>query len=294
MTLQLTLMILPAFGASVQMAEIGKRLFFDPRLSADQKISCASCHRPELAFTNGERIGTGVFQRKGDRNVPTLLNREQDQLQFWDGRAKNLSVQALAVLSHPSEMGGDLNGLQKRISSDHFYQQDFAQVQKPKIEIPEIVEALVAYMQTLKAPEAPWDRFKKGESKAITLAAQRGSDLFFKKFKCVSCHSGQNFTDNQLRVRCYPHVGNLNVPTGPRFKTPTLRNLKYTAPYMHNGSLKTLRETVQFYTPSQALMANGQPLPNAAPMTISPTERDDLVAFLLSLSADRPFVESKQ
>lgn len=271
--------------------ELGKKLFFDTRLSADNKVSCATCHKPELAFTNGAATAKGVFHKVGDRNVPTLLNRAGTKAQFWDSRAGSLEQQIFAVMANPAEMGNDIEGALKRINGDQKYQSAFKAVFSAPADLHNLAEAIAAYERTIAAPEAPYDRFIKGDHKAIPEAAILGSELFFNRFKCASCHSGPNFSDEKLNVRCYPFVANLDAVPGKKFKTPTLRNLLYTGPYMHNGSLKTLEDAVDFYTPSVHLDAKGKPVPGSGPVFISPEDRANLVAFLKSLSAEKPFVE---
>jgi cytochrome c peroxidase len=281
----------PAFGLT--QAELGKRLFFDKRLSADRSVSCATCHIPEKAFTNGRRLAIGAFHRTGDRNVPTLLNRHGTGPQFWDMRAPSLEAQALAVLANAKEMGDDLAGAVARINSDANYRRDFERLFGGTANPQNVASALAAFQRTLRAPEAPYDRFVKGDKNALSAAAKHGRELFFGKFNCVSCHSGPNFSDEKLNVRCYPFVANLEAVVGPRFKTPTLRNLSFTGPYMHNGALKTLEETIDFYNPSIQLNAQGKPVPNGHAVYVNESDKKNLVAFLKSLSAKKPFEEIK-
>ncbi len=273
--------------------ELGKKLFFDTRLSKDQKVSCATCHRPELAFTNGTALAKGAFHKTGDRNVPTLLNRAGTGPQFWDMRARTLEDQVLHVMANPLEMGNDIEGALQRLNRDPKYRRAFQTLYGAPATVHTLAVAIAAYERTIKAPEAPYDRFLKGDHKALSAEARLGRELFFNKFKCASCHSGDNFSDEKLNVRCYPFVPNLEAVAGPKFKTPTLRNLLYTGPYMHNGSLKTLEETIDFYTPSVHLDARGKPASGGGPIFVKPDERAHLVAFLKSLSSDRPFVERK-
>ncbi len=278
-----------AFGMTAE--ELGKKLFFEPRLSKDQRVSCATCHRPELAFTNGTALARGAFHQKGDRNVPTLLNRAGTGPQLWDMRARSLEDQIIHVMANPLEMGNDIDGALKRVNGDKKYREAFRTLYGQPATIHNLAAAIAAYERTLKAPEAPYDRFLKGDRNALSADAQTGRHLFFNKFKCASCHSGDNFSDEKLNVRCYPFVANLDAVLGPKFKTPTLRNLKFTGPYMHNGALKTLEETVDFYTPSVHLDARGKPLRGLGPIVVTPAERAQLVAFLKSLSSERPFEE---
>lgn len=279
--------------------ELGKKLFFDNRLSKGNQMSCATCHRPEKAFTNGETTARGVHGEFGERNVPTLVNRYLGTIQFWDGRAASLEDQVAVVVTSAVEMGADLNEVLSKFRADPDYPAQFRRAfGEEGIDARKIARALAAYERTLRTVDAPYDRFKKGDKGALTAGQRRGMNLFFKEFKCGVCHSGANFTDEALRPRCYPATNNLAefrpipVDKDKWIKTPTLRNLKYTAPYLHNGVLTKLEQVVDFYSPSfQA--AGPEKLPDArAPVVrISPRQRKDLVDFLLSLSADRPYVE---
>lgn len=283
----------PRAGA-MNAADLGKRLFFDRKLSADQSVSCASCHKPERSFTNGASVAVGAFGRIGDRNVPTLLNRKGTHGQFWDMRAASLEDQAIQVLSNPSEMGGDLTGLIARLKADPEYPRSFRAVFGRDLDLAGVSSALAAYERTLSSGyDSPYDRYMRGDVAALTESQIRGKHLFFEKFKCVSCHSGPNFTDEQLKVRCYPATTNIVATPLLRFKTPTLRNLIYTAPYMHNGALNTLEEAIDFYNPSLHLNANGKPEPGSPAVHINEQEKKDLVAFLKSLSSEKPFVEKR-
>lgn len=290
----------PAETVSSSMIQLGKKLFFDPRLSADGKISCASCHRPEKAFTNGQRVAAGVFGKTGDRNVPTLITRAGTKMQFWDGRAPSLEAQALIVLSSPHEMGSDPSAVAEKLASDKEYaaqfQTAFGHAPTPQA----IARALAAFQRTLESGETPYDRFLAGDKTALDESQLRGLNLFNKKFGCVSCHSGPNFSDERLRPRCYPATNNLfqltpiKIHSDRLVKTPTLRNLIYTAPYMHNGRLETLEEVVRFYTPSFQVKKDGLPAPELPVVHIEENELNDLVAFLKSLSAPKPYRETNR
>lgn len=281
-----------------RMARLGRELFFDSRLSSDGKLSCASCHKPELAFTNGERVATGVHGRKGDRNVPTLLNRAGTLKQFWDMRADSLEHQVGLVLSAENEMGAvNLDEVAERIEAVPGYQESFKDVFGEKPTPKNLAMALAAFERTLHSGEAPYDRYVAGDVGALSADAIHGKDLFFKKFRCDSCHSGPNFADEKLRVRCYPSTSNITDFIKPNshknimVKTPTLRNLIYTAPYMHTGALSTLEEVVEFYSPSFRINAAGEPDPSLPIVKVTAAEKRQLVAFLKSLSAPKPFVE---
>jgi cytochrome c peroxidase len=289
-TAAISFFIPSTFSVSTSKAMLGEKLFHDPILSRDQTISCASCHKPELAFTNGMPFAIGIHGARGDRNVPTLVNRAGTQAQFWDMRASSLREQIEKVLSDENEMGSDLNELVARLRAHTGYAKLFHDVYGRAPDLDSISESLIAFEETIQAGEAPYDRFVKGDVHALTPMQKYGRQLFFDKFKCASCHSGANFSDEKLNVRCYPLANGLPVVPKLKFKTPTLRNLIYTAPYMHSGALTTLEETIDFYTPSQALAEDGSPHNGEPPMHISAREKKALVEFLKSLSAPVPFV----
>lgn len=287
------LVLAPMGAAAWTNEELGKKLFFDKRLSSDGKVSCATCHKPELAFTNGKAVAEGVLRKIGDRNVPTLLNRNGTHGQFWDMRADSLEQQVVQVMANPSEMGNDIEGALRRLNSDAHYAQAFRELFNQPATLDNLALAIAAYERTLKAPESPYDRYVHGDTSALSPEAVTGKNLFFNKFKCASCHKGENFSDEKLNVRCYPFVPNMEAAPSKKFKTPTLRNLVFTAPYMHTGALKTLEDAVDFYTPSIHLDARGKPDPDSPPMFVSREDKKALVAFLKSLSAAQPFVESR-
>lgn len=277
---------------------LGKELFYDTILSADRKQSCASCHTPHLSFTNGAQFASGHKGALTDRNVPTLINRDGTKNQAWDMRAHSLEEQTRNVLTTPAEMGfSDMNDVVAQLNSDDRYRTRFQKVYGRPADSENITRALASYVRTIHSGESPYDRFLKGDESALSAEAKRGLDAF-KRFRCDACHSGPNFSDEQKRLRCYPATNNLTdfmpqtTEESKKFKTPTLRNLVYTAPYMHNGSLKTLEEVVEFYTPSFQVGADGLIDKSREIVAITEQEKRDLVAFLKSLSAPEPFVES--
>jgi cytochrome c peroxidase len=280
-------------------AELGKKLFFDARLSAGSKMSCATCHQPARAFTNGERVARGVHGDDGERNVPTLLNRGGTGIQFWDGRAASLEDQVAVVITSSHEMGASFPEVSAALAADPEYPALFKKAfGRPDIDPRAIARALAAYERTLHAGPSAYDRYQAGDKKALTAAQMRGMNLFFQEYKCVTCHSGPNFSDEALRPRCYPATNNLNqfmpihIEKEKWVKTPTLRNLKYTAPYMHNGTLNTLEQVVDFYAPSfQASGPDRLPDTSLPVVRIDRRQRKDLVEFLKALSADTPYTE---
>jgi cytochrome c peroxidase len=272
---------------------LGKQLFFDPRLSRDQSLSCASCHDPEFAFTDGKPVSHGINDRVGRRSAPTLVNRLFSKEQFWDGRAADLEAQTKMPITDPDEMGSAADKVVQRIRRSDGYRRQFSEVfGGHEITFDQIAEAIAAFERTLLSGDAAFDRFAAGDSTAIDLAAMRGVTLFKGKAQCFRCHAGFNFTDESFR--------NVGVATGEddadlgrfevsgaaadrgAFKTPTLRDVARTAPYFHDGSASTLTEVVDYY--DRGGIQNPNLAPEIKPLHLSAREKADLVAFLESLT----------
>jgi cytochrome c peroxidase len=267
---------------------LGKQLFFEPRLSRDNDISCASCHDPKKGFSNGERFATGFKGKKGGRSAPTVINTAYNRFQFWDGRSGSLEDQALGPIQNPIEMNLTLEEAVERLNKIAGYRKQFQAVFGTAATSDGIGKAIAAYERTVLSGDAPIDHFKAGDKKALSAGAERGRKLFFGKANCSACHSGSKFTDNGFHnigigmdVK-QPDVGreaisNLKGDRGA-FKTPTLREAARTAPYMHDGSLKTLEDVVEHY--------NGGGLANPFldeelfKLGLSKEEKADLVTFL--------------
>jgi cytochrome c peroxidase len=236
---------------------LGKQLYFDGRLSRDDKVSCASCHDPAKGWSNGERFATGVDGQVGGRSAPTIINTTYQRFQFWDGRAGTLEEQALGPIQNPIEMNMTLPEVEQKLNAIPGYREQFQQVFGTEVTAEAIGKAIAAYERTVLSGNAPYDRFIAGDEKALSEAAQRGMKLFFGKGHCSACHVGPNFTDNAFHNvgvgmdQKEPDVGReaISKLEGDRggFKTPTLREIARTAPYMHDGSLKTLEDVVKHY-----------------------------------------------
>jgi cytochrome c peroxidase len=263
---------------------LGKQLYFDGRLSSDNKISCASCHDPARGFSNGEQFATGVEGKKGGRNSPTVINAVFQKFQFWDGRAKSLEDQALGPIQNPIEMNMTLEAVVEKLNDIRGYKEQFQKVFGTDVTSEGIAKAIAAYERTVLSGDAPYDHFKAGNKSALTEAAQRGMKLFFGKANCVACHAGPNFTDNGFHNIGIPgnDEGRFAVTktlgdTGA-FKTPTLREIAKSGPYMHDGSLKTLEEVIAHY------IKGGTPNPQLDeelfPLKLSADETADLITFL--------------
>ena len=272
---------------------LGKQLFFDKRLSKDGSVSCAVCHDPDQGFSNGKAVGEGVFGRQGNRNVPSIINRLFGQTQFWDGRSETLESQALGPLLNPNEMAINESLLVERLMSDMKYQKLFQEAFNATPTLKNVSQAIAAFERTLLSGTAPFDRYEwNGEKDALSASAKRGLVLFRGKARCSICHIGTNFTDEMFHNlgagegvgRKDP--GRAQVTKDPadfgKFKTPTLRNVMLTAPYMHDGSLPTLQDVIAFYD------RGGRPNSNLdkeiKSLKLTDQERADLLEFLKCLT----------
>lgn len=263
---------------------LGKQLYFDGRLSADNKVSCASCHDPAKGFSNGEQFATGVEGKKGGRNSPTVINAAYGNLQFWDGRAKSLEDQALGPIQNPIEMNLTLDAVVKKLNGIEGYKKQFQQVFGTDVTSDGIAKAIAAYERTVLSGDAPYDKFKAGDKAALSEAAQRGMKLFFGKANCSACHAGASFTDNGFHNIGVPgdDAGReaISKQLGDKgaFKTPTLREIARSGPYMHDGSMKTLEAVIEHYN------KGGTPHPQLDeelfPLKLTPEQSADLVTFL--------------
>jgi cytochrome c peroxidase len=280
---------------SAAKAELGRYLYFDRRLSADQTVSCASCHDPQFAFTDGAATSTGIGKQKGNRSAPTVINRAYSQGQFWDGRAPSLEEQAKGPMANPIEMGNTHEAIVSNLKKVAGYRPLFAKAfGSEDITIDRVAMAIATFERTVLSGNAPYDRYKRGQKSAMTGAQVRGMSVFFDKAKCDRCHEGPNFTLNMyanLGVgtdKPAPDAGRYEVTKNPRdwgaFKTPTLREIEHTAPYMHDGSLKTLEEVVEFY--DKGGIPNKNLDEQIKPLHLTAQEKSDLVAFLKALSGE--------
>jgi len=280
--------------------ELGKKLYFDPRLSLDDTISCATCHDPERAFADAKPLAVGVEGRVGRRNSPSLVNRGLGRLHFWDGRAATLEAQAVQPISDPNEMALPMTDLIARLNADASYRADFEAVFARPVSSDDVGRAIASYMRTIRSGDSPFDRFVDGATDALSPEAQAGLTIFRGKARCVFCHREPLFTDESFhntgvawRATAEPNqagsfqdVGRVEFSRNERdrgaFKAPTLREVARTAPYMHDGSLATLNDVIDFYD------GGGRQNPNLTqiirPIGLSAVEKNNLIAFLQSLS----------
>jgi cytochrome c peroxidase len=315
--------------------ELGRQLYFDKRLSADQSVSCASCHDPAQGFGAHTQFGVGIRGQEGGRNSPISFNRLVSKAQFWDGRAGTLEDQAVGPIANPIEMGNTHEACVKFLEGIDGYRVQFAAVFKEGVTIENVGRAIATFERAIVSGPTPYDldepvrqfrkayaedledyaAFKKDEpelvaryeqlvadakAKPLSESAARGRDLFFGKANCTACHSGANFTDEQYHnlgvgmAAAKPDLGRYEVTKVEKdkgaFKTPTCRNVALSAPYMHDGSQKTLEEVVEWYN------KGGHPNPwlsdKMKVLKLDDQEKADLVTFMkVGLTGEFPKIE---
>ena len=293
---QLPKMPIPAQNLQTEAkVELGRMLFFDPRLSKDNTISCASCHVPAAGFADPRQFSLGMGGQQGGRNAPTVLNTGYQTLQFWDGRAGSLEEQALGPVQNPIEMAETPPNVVKKLNAVPEYRKRFKEVFGTEVTKEGIARAVAAFERTVVSTNSAFDKYVAGDKKALSDPAQRGLALFAGKARCVSCHNGPNFTDNKFHNIGVPQVGPLKEDLGRyvvtkqdkdrgAFKTPTLRSVALTAPYMHDGVFKTLEEVIEFYNKGGESVTGKDALMNALKLT--DPEKKDLVEFLKALTGE--------
>ena len=270
---------------------LGKNLFFDPRLSGNNRVSCATCHVPNKAFADGQAFSIGVKGQKLARNTPSILNLGFQKELFWDGRAKSLEEQALMPVKSPQEMNQPIEELILELKTIGEYRESFTRAFEDGINAVNVAKALAAYERSLISKPSPYDDYLNGDKKALSVSALRGLELFEGDAGCVRCHNGPLLSDGKF-YRLGVGRGDVGraVITGKRedayrFRTPSLREVSRTAPYMHDGSKKTLYQVVEYYY--RGVPTRG---PEGLELDVEPlsdrsfTEIDDLVAFLRTLT----------
>jgi cytochrome c peroxidase len=273
---------LPAPESNPLTAEkiaLGRQLFDDPRLSRDGSIACSTCHDPALSFSDGRRLSVGINGRVGTRNVPAIINRGYGRTFFWDGRTTTLEAQVLRPIEAENEMDATVEDAAKRVGLT------------PR----EMADALASYVRSILSGNSRFDRYVNGERDALTNQEQKGLQIFRGKGRCTACHFGPTLTDERFHntgVAWRPDTGDFrdagrflvtsHEPDRGAFKTPTLRDVARTAPYMHEGGFATLEDVVAFYD------AGGRMNPNldqdVRPLHLSGDEKHALVAFLRALT----------
>ncbi|HET8733269.1 MAG TPA: cytochrome c peroxidase [Anaeromyxobacteraceae bacterium] len=285
---------------------LGRWLFFDPRLSSDGKVSCATCHQPKAGFSEQTPVSTGVEGKKGNRKAPPVLNAAFPiyPVWFWDGRAGTLAEQAKGPVVNPVEMGMTHAGVEAAVRAIRGYGRYFAEAfGDDHVDLDRIAEAIAAYEATRMSGNSAFDRWDAGDPKALDEKQKQGFRVFFGKAACNQCHLGPNLTDSRfhnLGVGWRPPAPGADPASGfadpgrarvtgrledtGAFKTPTLRDVSRRAPYMHDGSVATLRDVVLLYdrggTPNPWLA------PEMKPLHLTPGEVDALVAFLAAFDGE--------
>lgn len=286
---------------------LGKKLFFDPKLSASSQISCSSCHNPELGWSDGQEVALGNDHLQGKRNTQSLFNIAERKSFFWDGRAKTLEEQLVGPISAHNEMNMKPEKLAGKLSKVKEYKVLFKEVyQTDKITFDKIARALATFQKTLKSQPSKLDKFIKGDHKAMSDKEIYGMHLFRTKARCMNCHYGKYMTDESFHnigltyyKREYEDLGLFTITKNPndvgKFKTPSLRDLEYTAPWMHNGLMDDLHGVVSLYN-SGMQMINPTPEEKKAdpnfpvtdhlmkPLNLNEQELDAVVSFLKCVS----------
>jgi len=271
--------------------ELGKVLFFDTRLSSNQKQSCASCHNPDLGFSDGLKTSLGTMGKAVSRNTPHIYNLAWSSTLFWDGRAASLEEQALGPIAAAGEMNLPLDQLVPRLEKVSFYNLEFNKVfGKSGINLENIAKAIAAFERSIVSDNSAYDKYIAGDKAAMSPAAIRGLSLFEGKANCTNCHDGPNFTDDSFHNIGVSSVevdnGRANIAKSAElagaFKTPGLRNAIFTAPYMHDGSEASLEDVIKYYNNGGKHKESLSKL--IKPLHLNDVEVADLVAFLGALT----------
>jgi cytochrome c peroxidase len=269
---------------------LGKQLYFDTRLSADNTISCATCHDPSKGWSDDGPTSKGIKGQFGGRRAPPVSNAAYIPLQFWDGRAPSLEEQAKGPIQNPVEMGNTHEVMISTLANLSGYVEAFKKVYGDlPLTVDMIADAIATFERTVVTTDSPFDRFVKGDEKSMTKQEKQGLEVFNGKGHCTSCHWGANFTDGRFhnlgvkpKDSKNPDVGRFAVTKNKKdmgaFKTPTIRDVGLRAPYLHDGSEKSLRTLVEFYDKGGNDDPNLDPL--IVPLGLTNDEIDALVAFM--------------
>lgn len=275
--------------------ELGKMLFVDERLSGNNKMSCLSCHTSYLGYTDNLTKSLGTNDVMLSRNTPTIINSAYSTSQFWDGRAKTLEEQAVGPITSEKEMNQNIEQLEQEIQNIPGYKPYFDEAFDGEITIDTITKAIAAYQRTVIVDNTKFDQYIAGDNEALSEQEKWGMELFVGKGACITCHAGSNFTDNNFHNvgvnsgdNGLASITNKPEDTG-KFKTPTLRGIVHTSPYLHDGSEVTLRDVIDFYNRG----GNGDPntSPLIKPLGLTLAEKEALVAFMRAISGTPPTLE---
>ncbi|MBC8200953.1 MAG: cytochrome-c peroxidase [Planctomycetes bacterium] len=324
-----------AYEQNEQAAKLGQQIFFDPQFSSNGEVSCATCHKPELYFTDGVAVSTGISAVT--RNAPTVLNAAHQRWFFWDGRTDTLWGQPIQTFEHPAEMGGDRKDIATTMTSDPVYatlwEEVFGNTKNVPVSVTaaNVAKCLAAYQTKLVALDSPFDRFALGDKNAMSESAQRGLQFFIGEGGCLRCHFGPWFTDGAFhtvgvgpldggalrdagrfdaiailqtakftagseesddklgtRAVISKHIARRREDWGA-FRTPSLRNVAKTPPYMHAGQLASLEDVVEHYsTLENFVTADHHRETILVPLELDAQGKADLIAFLESLTGTLP------
>lgn len=281
---------------SAAKVELGKLLYFDPRLSKDNRVSCATCHHPNHGFAAPDPVSPGVGGALGNRNSNSVINRLFSKEQFWDGRAADLEEQAKGPLTNPVEMVmPSHDAVVQTVNIVRGYRPYFIKAFGDKeVTIDRIAQAIASYERTVVSGNSPYDRYLAGQPDGMSTAAVRGMGIFLGKGRCIQCHVGPNFTDEKYHNlgvgmdKPNPDLGRFVVTQKESdkgaFKTPGLRNVAESAPYMHDGSERTLRDVMVLYKVGGT--KNEWLSPLMQPVDLSDQDIDDLIAFMHALTGE--------
>lgn len=281
----------PGPQPTAAMFALGQRLFADPILSADRTISCQSCHLPQHAYSSPERLPRGVHGKSAKAHAPALINRGYGTTMRWDGSTPTLSAFVLQPIADPDEMGNTVQQAVNTLGADREYAATFRAVFAEGVTEPNLAAALATFVRGIVAGDAPVDRFHKGDATALTAEQRAGLWIFESKGACWRCHTAPLFTDDRLHATGVGVVDGVAQPgrfavtseatDRGRFKTPTLRAIRWSAPYMHDGSLATLTDVVEFYV--RGGNPHGNLDPQLQPLQLSAADQRNLIAFLETL-----------
>jgi cytochrome c peroxidase len=280
-------------------ASLGKLLFNEKILSKDSSLSCSSCHNPNLGFADTLPFSVGIEGKLTKRNTPSVLNMKNRPYYFWDGRASSLEEQSLMPIQNPDEMGLPIKQAIYRLNQSSFYKKQFQLVFQSNPNEINLAEAIAAFENTLETSNSKFDEWGDNKIK-LTVSEERGRQIFLsKKAKCFDCHLQVDFTNDDFKNIGLFDGNNLN-DSGRflitrnkddlgKFKTPGLRNIAITGPYMHNGMFKTLEEVIDYYNDVKKVVPDAKNLDSSLlkPLGLSKQEKKDLVAFLKTLTEKR-------
>ena len=277
-------------------AALGKKLFSEKILSKDYSVSCASCHKPSFAFADTMAFSIGIAGKPTKRNTPSVLNMKNRPYYFWDGRAASLEEQALMPIQNPDEMGLTISDAIERLNNNPTYKLLFKRIFNQPVTAKNLSAAFAAYEQILETVDSKFDDWS-NDLKELTASEERGRQLFIgSKSRCFNCHFQEDFTDDNFKnIGLFNSIelndsGRFNISKEKtdmgKFKTPGLRNIAVTAPYMHNGMFRTLEEVVAYYNDPAKFVSNAINIDPALtkPLGLTTKEQNDLIAFLKTLT----------